>query len=297
MKPTQALPRWLLPPGLHDPLRRLGATLRLGAAGRDALRANRSLAGRHAGRRGFILCSGPSIKTQDLKLLRGETCIGVSNFFVHPDYAAINPGYHCVAPLHPPFTEADGVRWFREMEPVLAGRELFLGHTDRALVETHRLFAQTRVHYLAYAGFSWSHPGGHPIDLDRILPPAQSVSIMALQVALGLGFSEIYLLGADHTSINFQTGQYNYQHFYTGQRANALGEDTPPTDLGPIFDSYAELWRQYRALRALAARRGVRIFNATRGGLLDLFPRVELEAVCLGAPAAAEKASPSPLPH
>jgi len=53
----------------------------------------------------------------------------------------------------------------------------------------------------------------------------------------------------------------------------------PPSDLETEFASYVTLWRQYKALRAIATARGVRIFNATRGGLLDVFPRVELEAL------------------
>src|SRR6185437_6208885 len=58
------------------------------------LAANQSIYNRHAGQRCFILATGPSIKTQPLHLLAGETCISVSNFFVHPDYGLIRPRYH-----------------------------------------------------------------------------------------------------------------------------------------------------------------------------------------------------------
>jgi hypothetical protein len=269
--PARSLSSRLLPPGLAATVQRWRADAAVGAAGRALLRANRPLRGRHAGQRGFILCSGPSIKTQDLKPLQGECCLGVSNFFVHPDYAQINPRYHCIAPLHPPFTDADGLRWFREMEAPLAGRELFLGLGERRLVAGHALLPKTTVHYLALAG-----PWRDPLALDRVLPRPQSVSIMALLVALELGFSEIYLLGTDHTSINFQNGGYAYHHFYSGQRGNALGAQPAPPDLELEFTAYATLWRQYKAVRAAAERRGVQIFNATNGGVLDLFPRVDL---------------------
>jgi hypothetical protein len=118
--------------------------------------------------------------------------------------------------------------------------------------------------------------------LDARLPSPQSVSIFALMVALQLGFGEIYLLGVDHTSLNFQNGQYTYHHFYTGQQPNSLGEMPPPPDLETEFSSYVTLWRQYKALREVANARGVKIFNATRGGLLDVFPRVEFESLPLG---------------
>lgn len=271
---------WLLPPGLTRLLQDAKVDRGVGGEGRRLLAANRGLRGRHAGQRGFVLCSGPSIKTQDLRSLRGETCLGVSNFFVHPHYAAIAPRYHCIAPLHPPFTDADGTRWFREMEGPLTGRELFLSLSDRHLVMKGALFAGTQVHYFA-TGKNWPDAPGE-LSLTAPLPKTQSVSILALLIMLHLGFSEIYLVGADHTSVNFQTGQYAYNHFYTGTRANALGEMSTPPDLEREFRSYVALWEQYKAVRDLASLRGVKIVNATRGGVLDLFPRVNLEEVVGG---------------
>jgi hypothetical protein len=283
---------WLVPPAVSHAAGNWLAMRRLPAADRALLSANRALHGRHAGRRAFILCSGPSIKTQDLTVLKNEICIGVSNFFVHPEYATIGPRYHCIAPLHPPFTDDDGLRWFRTMEQPLEGRELFLALTDRHLVETGRLFSATQIHYLAF-GRPWGKSAPPPLALDERLPSGQSVSIFALMVALQLGFSEIYLLGTDHTSLNFQNGQYAYQHFYTGARTNALGEIPPPPDLEPEFAGYVALWRQYKTLRTIAAARGVQIFNATRGGLLDVFPRVTLESLFPSPPDTARK-NPSP---
>lgn len=274
---SRPLKHWLLPPGVTGILQTL-ARLARGPANRRQLRANRILHGRHSGQRGFILCSGPSIKTQDLKPLRGQHCIGVANFFVHPDYATINPRYHCIAPLHPPFTDAAGIRWFREMEGPLTGRELFLGRGERPLVESNGLLEKTTIHYLAL-DTAWPEAAPRDLPLDDLLPSPQSISIMALLVALDLGFSEICLVGTDHTSVDFQSGQYNYSHFYTGQRGNALGELDAPRDLEPEFASYLALWRQYKIIRSIADRRGIRILNATRGGMLDLFPRIELESL------------------
>jgi hypothetical protein len=269
---------WLIPPAISRALRGCLTPAGPDRNGREILAANRPLEGRHRGGRVFILCSGPSIKTQDLTLLRNDVCIGVSNFFVHPDYAAINPRYHCIAPLHSPFTEEDGLRWFRTMEKPLAGKELFLSLTDRRLVQAGALFGETKVHYVSL-GAPWREKPGESIDLAAQLPAAQSVSIFALMVALYLGFGEIYLLGTDHTSFNPQSGKYGYSHFYTGDRKNELGEMPPPADMEVEFASYVTLWRQYKALRAVAEQRGARIVNATRGGLLDVFPRVEFEGL------------------
>jgi hypothetical protein len=39
------------------------------------------------------------------------------------------------------------------------------------------------------------------------------------------------------------------------------------------------LWKNYRALKKVAEREGVRILNATRGGYLDVFERADFDAI------------------
>ena len=49
--------------------------------------------------------------------------------------------------------------------------------------------------------------------------------------------------------VDFTGGRYAYTHFYTGARANALGEQAPPADLETEFTAYVRLWHQYKLLR------------------------------------------------
>jgi hypothetical protein len=51
--------------------------------------------------------------------------------------------------------------------------------------------------------------------------------------------------------------------------------------LDTYFQDYTQLWKQYRVLGRIAQARGCRIINATRGGLLDVFPRAPFEKVLL----------------
>jgi hypothetical protein len=48
---------------------------------------------------------------------------------------------------------------------------------------------------------------------------------------------------------------------------------------GRQMEAQLELWRGYQSLDRIARRLGCRIENATRGGFLDVFPRVTFEAV------------------
>lgn len=255
---------------------------RLDAEAREALERNATLRGLWAGQRCFILASGPSIAEQEVRPLAGERCISVANFFLHQDYQHVAPAFHCVAPLHPPFTEEDGVRWFSAMNGALGDAQLVLSLSDRELVERNDLFAGRTVDYVSFTD-TWASPRNDSFDLARPVPPPQSVSIMALLLALHLGASPVYLLGTDHTVFDPATGRYDYRHFHQ-RGANALGLEPTPPDLEIVFESLFHVWRQYKILRSTATGRGVEICNASAGGILDLFPRVRLEDVVAGRP-------------
>ena len=117
------------------------------------------------------------------------------------------------------------------------------------------------------------------VDLTRALPSPQSVTIMALYAAIYMGFSEVYLLGCDHDWILHLNQS---RHFYA-ESQHALNRDGynewSAPGLDTYFKDYLRLWKQYQALRKVAEQRGVRIINATAGGLLDVFPRTRFETL------------------
>jgi hypothetical protein len=106
---------------------------------------------------------------------------------------------------------------------------------------------------------------------------------MALLVALYMGFGHIYLLGCDHDWILHINES---RHFYTEDQ-HALNRNAYNEWYGTDFESqcqdYIRLWQQYKAIQRVATSSTVHIANATAGGLLDVFPRVDLGALCDGS--------------
>jgi N-acetylneuraminate synthase len=245
-------------------------------AHQSLLAENQKLHNRHAGEKCFILATGPSIKAQPLRQLAGQTCISVSNFFVHPDCAAIRPRYHCVAPYHKPITEEAWQTWLAEMAAKTGSAELFFGLQDIDRNAAGGTFSDRKIHHLNLGG-PISQLEAQGVDLTRALPSPQSVTIMALYAAIYMGFEEIALLGCDHDWILHLNES---RHFYKEDQ-HALNRTGYSEWFGASFDDYCRdylsLWAQYRALQKVADSRGIRILNATRGGLLDLFPREPLE--------------------
>ncbi|MBX3054688.1 MAG: hypothetical protein KF753_24670 [Caldilineaceae bacterium] len=274
----QQIQHWLLPPGVLALLQnRLSG--RTTAVEREILAANASLHNRHTGERCFIIATGPSIKSQDLTVLAGETCIGVSNFFVHPDFALIRPRYYCIAPHHPPITVPDFQAWMRELEQRTSDNmAMFMGLADRQILQEAGLFSRRPLHFLKL-GLPWHVQATRAIDITRAVPHIQSVTVMALLAALYMGFKEIYLLGCDHDWIlHLNTSS----HFYEEKEhklVQAGYNEWFDVDFSSHCQDCVNLWSQYRTLRSIAQRETRHIVNVTAGGLLDVFPRAQLESV------------------
>ncbi len=242
---------------------------------------NSDLKDRHRGSRIFILCNGPSVKKQNIRPLKDELVISVSSGYLHPDYAEIAPAYHCVPQItYGLTTRQDAIAWFREMHGRLGNATLFLSDTEEPLVREEGLFHGRDVRYVRLEGFFSDLPLGAIPDVTAAIPGVQSVPILALMLAMYMGGDQLYLLGTDHD--HFRTGEYKY--FY--EPTVLKGKDPSVDDKGKLrggwfveFSALAVLWSQYRSLKQIAIANGIEIFNATHGGELDEFPRVELKQV------------------
>jgi hypothetical protein len=113
-------------------------------------------------------------------------------------------------------------------------------------------------------------------------------------LALYMGCKTIYLLGTEHD--HFITGNYTY--FY--ERSPMTGKDSGTNAAGRVvmarydeLHAFARLWRQYRWLRHCATEAGATIYNATDGGALDEFHRVDFGALGLAGDIAINTAAGS----
>lgn len=289
MRLLRGLGAWLIPHRLFLILRRrfapviAGVTEPMSGGAADVqltrlLAENGALIDMHLGKQCFILCNGPSVAKQDLRVLEGETVISVSSGYHHPLFKRFRPKYHCLPQItYGTFTENDAVDWFREMHGGLGEAELFLSCTEEPLVRRHGLFPGRTVRYV-WLNEDMDHLDRAAIpNLSLAIPRVQSVSILSLMIAMFMGFRKIYLLGVDHDQ--FKTGEYKYFYSPTalsGKDSEVAADGKVRTSRHDEFQALARLWRQYRHLRRVAEANGIEIFNATAGGELDEFPRVNL---------------------
>jgi hypothetical protein len=238
------------------------------------LAKNKKIAGSFTGGECFILATGPSIKMQNLGMLKGRNCITVSNFFVHPDFGTLKPIFHCIAPYHPPITEDAWGNWMLDLGSHLdIDTSVVFGLSD--FKRSDKYFDGYQRYYLGLWA-SGDYIARNGVDLTGALLPPCSVSIQAIQLALGLGFSKILLLGFDHDYIlHYRESRHFYDESKDAKVKGGYSEwdKSLVGDIGTIFESLAELWKQYRLLKSVAEKQNIQVINLTEGGFLDVFDR------------------------
>ena len=140
----------------------------------------------HVGKRVFILASGPSLKSHDLQMLKNKLVMGMNrSFMIYP-----HAYYHCVMDH----------RLFQLYEEELRATRVLWTLEDRPWGIPMKL--------LGTEGFSW--------DLEEGVYSGYTISYVALQVAVFMGFSEIYFLGLDlchsGTDTHFFGHDFHSQH-------------------------------------------------------------------------------------
>lgn len=248
----------------------------------DVLRKNKSLKNIHAGKRCFLIGNGPSVKTQDLTLLRNEISIVVSSFFRHPDADIIEPNYWILA--DPAFSENPD----KHFTPLL---ELGIkkGITTKLFVPSggYSYFSNCNLGPLIDVNFfhyDYGRDHSMPIDFSTGIPRyGQNVMIVSLMLAFHLGCNPIYFLGCDHDFYKITEETYkssSITHFYHEEKTSKYIKDYTWENWNNCMNVMHD---QYGFLRSYASDNGYCVFNATEGGCLETFPRVMYNSLFTGS--------------
>lgn len=226
----------------------------------------RKLKNSQKGKRCFITCTGPSLKLEDLELLKGEITIGVNSIVKAYDKTDWRPTYYAMVDYFAfgeflAKTDLPGKRLCEEqaflhyrVDPKnKTGKEVYClinyrNHLDKWM-RKKKIKLSSDLSVCAYDCFT--------------------VTIFAIQVAIYLGFKQIYILGADCN--------------YSGQQIHfiEMPDDKIKIAAGWLPDALALSIEGYKAAARFAERKKVEIYNVTRGGMLEVFPRKQLEEVLM----------------
>lgn len=307
-RPAGFLKRWLLPPHLQFALRVLRGKeprahrarlyrdvvgcllpievqmalleLRYRIVGPD-VSSNRSLHMKHADRqRCFVIGNGPSLGDMDLSVLADEITIGANSFYKHKDADAVGLDYLCIGDATFWEDTPNSVEWHRIIESTLPNTTMMFHAEARALIERHGLYSGNDVHLYRH-GLTVSSPELVHFDFTRPLNAGHTTgSRLAIPLAFYLGLKEIYLIGFDASWLDAYEGSY---HFYDTHRQWPNFDSQAADERHPRYaDQLINALRDFDShglLAESAPLHGVRIFNAGRGGRLDMYPRVDFESL------------------
>jgi len=221
----------------------------------------RRLRDRHAGKRGFIIGNGPSLKTMDLRPLRDEITFGLNRITLMFDRLGFETTYHVVVnPLV-----------ISQCAEEIGGLRMphFVNWRMRDSVEftPSTMFLESR----RSGALSFSFE-----PADRIWEGA-TVTYVAMQLAYHVGLTEVVLIGVDHSfatrgaphSVVVSQGP-DQDHFDPGYFGKGFKWQLP--DL-------ATSEAAYRLARHCFEQDKRRIVDATVDGKLQVFPKVDFKSL------------------
>lgn len=227
----------------------------------------RELQNRHRGKRCFICATGPSLTLADVEMLKDEYVFGVNSicaiysrtdwrpqFYVFQDY----PIYEMYGEI---FNE-NGKTLVFSGDPLVS-----FPYSKRIKIKERWVRFPLNWAYHTYAGRK-GRPFVYFSDncYERVYS-GYTVTYSAIQLAMYMGFEEIYLLGVD---CDYKSGKKN--HFMKMKNEAIRSSQVARTECE--YQSLA-----YQKARQMAEERNVHIYNASRGGKLEVFPRKKLEEV------------------
>ena len=249
----------------------------------DILSNNQIFKNCHQGERCFIIDSGSSLVYQDLTCLKDDICFAVSNVFSHPDYRIFQPTYYCLSPYRLPMSEEKWKTFLSYLNKRVGSSILFFSLSDMFRNLQDNLFEKNQVHFLNLSG-AWDQSIYSRIDLTKTLPSVMTDTLMPLMVAIYMGFQKIYLIGCDQAHILkfIHLPGYFINSLKKTEKEIQTGSGYVETYEGSIEEEFTHracAFGQFRIIREIARNNSIDICNATHGGLLDIFPRVQFESL------------------
>lgn len=231
----------------------------------DQTKQFKRLQNSHKGERCFIVGNGPSLNMEDLDLLRGEFCFGANQIFLAFDRTAWRPNVYLTVNVDTFLAYRHEINKLECGIKFIDSKALDYGVEIRdALYLKHGTFAEDEEFFSS--------------DIGRYYYNGGTVVYTALQTAVYMGFNRIYLIGVDN-NFTFEKSRSGsviknsiQNHFYKAEDDKKIADLYATVDVGHLTESF-------EAAREYADKNGIRICNATRGGKLEVFPRVRLEEI------------------
>lgn len=215
------------------------------------------------GKRCFIIATGPSLTMEDLALLKDEYTIGVNSLVKVLDQMEYIPTFLGIQ---------DSLVYAKIGKLIDESKLKKIFITDKLYNSLDNKNSDRYIQYSLYYKRHGEHNNLRPLtsgfssDVSLCVYDGYSITYSMLQIAVYMGFTEIYLLGCD---CNYDT-KGGKQHFV----------ESGHIDKNAATGGERMIYAYTVADKELKERfPHVKVYNATRGGMLEVFPRKTLDEI------------------
>lgn len=215
---------------------------------------------KHLGERCFIVATGPSLTMEDLELIKNEYSFGMNSIpkifprtIWRPTYFGIqdcNVYEKMQSTICDSYKSADNVFVSDSIADKFPIPENFMQFPYDAVY--HDNYLEVDKYFAKFSD-----------DCYAIVYDGYSITYSLIQIAVYMGFKEIYLLGAD---CSYKRGARNHV-------ADSGNDDKNEEK------NHDKMIVGYQKAKEYAELHGIKIINCTRGGMLEVYPRMQLEDV------------------
>jgi|GEM_PF-1177772 len=228
----------------------------------------------HAGERVFIVGNGPSLNKIDLSKLKDEYSFAVNGIFYKTKETGYRPNYYVVedtSVMRENIAEIKAYEVEKKFFPTIY-TDIHPADDNTYFFKMNRGFYEPKSPNYCVPRFS--------TDFSQRAFCGQSVTIINLQLAFYMGFTEVYLIGMDFSYIipdNFER---------KGDIITSTDDD--PNHFHPDYFGKGKTWKDPKLDRVLAnyemaklayETSGRKIYNATVGGKLEIFERRDFKSL------------------
>jgi len=228
------------------------------------------------GKRCFIVGNGPSLKAEDLDKIRGEFSFATNRIYLMYDKTRWRPTFYLCQ-------DAQLLRTVNEYYETCS-EEVWLSYRAKY---AYGINVDNAMYYLLDTRKSTRRNGKIDFsdNVNEYVADGGTVTYSAIQLAIYMGFSQIYLLGVDHS----------FSHTLDKNRRVIEHKDVKKDyfderykDVFKIFEEKGKVFAApdkelmdiaFREAYLRCKQKGINIYNATRGGKLEVFERVNLDKI------------------
>ena len=224
---------------------------------------------KHVGSRCFIIGNGPSLKINDLDKLRNEITFASNKIYLAFDQTDWKPTYYSVEDylvFEQNYLNIMKLKNCTKIFPIIGKK--YLSKSKDCLFFN-----------LEWKDFYPNRPRFGFNILDKLYW-GSTITYTCIQLACYMGIKEIYLIGVDfHFDLPAGTLDCNEAVHISENEKNHFHPD---------YRKPGEKWcrpnlelqeKSYEAAKYAFEKSGGKIYNATRGGKLEIFPRVDFDSL------------------